>query len=188
MPKTKTRAETERLPQTPNEPLPELAEYLALFDAKLMKAKRKESQAALERYSTGLLTEHPNKNCQTMAEIVPGTSSQSLQGLLTEMVWDEMVLNEQRVRIMAELPTEGDGALVFDDTGFAKQGKHSVGVERQYSGTLGKVANCQVTVNCHYAERTLAWPVNTRLYLPTSWTEAQVTETSVPILTCLRYD
>jgi SRSO17 transposase len=42
-------------------------------------------------------------------------------------------------------------------------------VARQYSGTLGKVANCQVTVNCHYAERTLAWPVTTRLYLPKDW-------------------
>ena len=40
---------------------------------------------------------------------------------------------------------------------------------RQYSGTLGKVGNCQVTVNCHYAERTLAWPVATRLYLPEAW-------------------
>ena len=67
------------------------------------------------------------------------------------------------------MPTEGDAALVFDDTGFAKQGKSSVGVARQYSGTLGKIGNCQVTVNCHYAERTLAWPVATRLYLPKEW-------------------
>ena len=59
--------------------------------------------------------------------------------------------------------------LVFDDTGFAKQGNCSVGVARQYSGTLGKTGNCQVTVNCHYAERTLAWPVATRLYLPKQW-------------------
>jgi SRSO17 transposase len=44
-----------------------------------------------------------------------------------------------------------------------------VGVRRQYSGTLGKAGNCQVTVNCHYAERTLAWPVATRLYLPQEW-------------------
>jgi len=71
---------------------------------------------------------------------------------------------------MLELPTEGDAALIFDDTGFAKQGKSSVGVQRQYSGTLGKVGNCQVTVNCHYAERTIAWPVATRLYLPREWT------------------
>jgi SRSO17 transposase len=59
--------------------------------------------------------------------------------------------------------------LIFDDTGFAKQGRCSVGVARQYSGTLGKTANCQVAVNCHYAERTIAWPVATRLYLHESW-------------------
>ena len=60
-------------------------------------------------------------------------------------------------------------AWIVDDTGFAKQGPCSVGVQRQYSGTLGKTGNCQVTVNCHYAERTLAWPVATRLYLPKEW-------------------
>jgi hypothetical protein len=72
------------------------------------------------------------------------------------------------------LPTEGDAVLIFDDTGFAKQGRSSVGVARQYSGTLGKTGNCQVTVNCHYAERNIAWPVATRLYLPEHW--AQDTE------------
>jgi SRSO17 transposase len=116
-----------------------------------------------------LLTEHPNQNCDTLAAVVPGTSQQQLQGLLTDMVWDEQDLMRQRVRVMVALPTEGDGVLVVDDTGFAKQGTASVGVARQYSGTLGKVANCQVTVNCHYAERTLAWPIGTRLYLPESW-------------------
>src|SRR5213078_2129964 len=103
--------------------------------------------------------------------VVPGTSEQSLQGLLTAMAWDEDDLNRQRVQGQQALPTEGDAALLFDDTGFAKQGKSSVGVARQYSGTLGKVGNCQVTVNCHYAERTLAWPVATRLYLPKEWAE-----------------
>jgi len=130
---------------------------------------RSEAIGALERYLTGMLTEHPNKNCDTIASVVPGTSEQSLQGLLTAMRWDEDDLNEQRVKAMLALPTEGDAALVFDDTGFAKQGKSSVGVARQYSGTLGKVGNCRVTVNCHYAERAVAWPVATRLYLPKEW-------------------
>ena len=87
------------------------------------------------------------------------------------MAWDEDDLNRQRVEAMLALPTEGDGVLVFDDTGFAKQGSCSVGVPRQYSGTLGKTGNCQVTVNCHYAERTIAWPVATRLYLPKQWAD-----------------
>jgi SRSO17 transposase len=113
---------------------------------------------ALERCLTGLSTEHPNKNCGTLARIVPGTSGQQLQGLLTAMTWDDDDLNRQLVQRMLTLPIEGDGTLIFDDTGFAKQGKASVGVARQYSGTLGKVGNRQVSVNCHYAERTLAWP------------------------------
>jgi SRSO17 transposase len=116
-----------------------------------------------------MLTEHPNKNCDTIAQVVPETSPQSLQGLLTAMLWDEDDLNYQRVQSLLALPTEGDAALLFDDTGFAKQGQDSVGVARQYSGTLGKVGNCQVTVNCHYAERTIAWPLATRLYLGQEW-------------------
>jgi len=157
---------TLRIPQAPAEPLPELAQFLASFQVHFA---RSEGRHALERYLTGLLTEHPNKNCDTLAQVVPGTSEQQLQGLLTAMDWDENDLNRQRVAHLLTLPSEGDGVLLFDDTGFAKQGKSSVGVARQYSGTLGKVGNCQVTVNCHYAERTLAWPVATRLYLPEAW-------------------
>ena len=66
---------------------------------------------------------------------------------------------------MLELPTAGDAVLIVDDTGFAKQGNCSVGVARSYSGTLGKTANCQIAVNCLDAERTIAWPVATQLYL-----------------------
>jgi SRSO17 transposase len=159
---------TTRIPLATAEPLPDLARFLTPFRVHFA---RSEGPHALERYLTGLLTEHPNKNCDTIAQVVPGTSEQSLQGLLTAMTWDENDLNRQRVQTMRTLPTEGDGVLIFDDTGFAKQGKSSVGVARQYSGTLGKVGNCQVTVNCHYAERTLAWPVATRLYLPKDWAD-----------------
>src|SRR5215472_16052675 len=154
------------VPQAPKQPMPELAAFLRPFHAQFA---RSEGPHALERYLTGLLTELPDKNCQTIAANIPGTSQQSLQGLLTAMAWDHDDLNRQRVERMLELPSERDGVLIFDDTGFAKQGKSSVGVARQYSGTLGKVGNCQVTVNCHYAERTIAWPVASRLYLPKEW-------------------
>jgi SRSO17 transposase len=157
---------TKRIPQVPSTPLPELAEFLEPFRVQF---HRSEGRQNLERYLSGLLTEHPNKNCDTIAQIVPGTSEQRLQGLLTGIDWDEEDLNRQRVETMLRLPSEGDGVLIFDDTGFAKQGRCSVGVAWQYSGTLGKTGNCQVTVNCHYAERTLAWPVATRLYLPEPW-------------------
>lgn len=127
------------------------------------------SASVLERYVSGLLTEHPNKNCDTIAQVVPGTSEQQLQHLLTDMAWDSEDLNRQRVEEMLTLPTEGDAVLVLDDTGFPKQGTRSAGVQRQYSGTLGKTGNCQVAVTCHYAERTVAWPIDTRLYLPERW-------------------
>jgi SRSO17 transposase len=148
--------------------MPALDEFLRPFHVHFA---RSEATHALERYLTGMFTQHPNKNCDTLAQVVPDTSEQSLQGLLTAMLWDEDDVNQQRVQDLLTLPTEGDAALIFDDTGFAKQGKSSVGAARQYSGTLGKVGNCQVTVNCHYAERTIAWPVATRLYLPKEWTD-----------------
>src|SRR3954465_14981550 len=159
---------TKRVPLAPGEPMPALDEFLRPFRVHFA---RSEATHALERYLTGMFTQHPNKNCDTIAQVVPDTSEQSLQGLLTAMRWDHDDLNRDRVRRLLTLPTEGDGALIFDDTGFAKQGRCSVGVARQYSGTLGKVGNCQVTVNCHYAERTLAWPVATRLSLPEHWAD-----------------
>src|SRR5215211_2291168 len=157
---------TTRLPRAPEAPMPELAEFLAPFEVHFV---QRPSAQSLERYVTGLLTEHPHKNCDTLAQVLPDTSEQRLQYLLTDMAWDHEDLNGQRVQRMMELETEGDAVLVFDDTGFAKQGARSVGVQRQYSGTLGKTGNCQVAVTCHYAERTLAWPVGAQLYLPKRW-------------------
>jgi SRSO17 transposase len=158
----------ERLPQAPRAPLPELAEFLAPLRGHFTQGPSAET---LRQYLTGLLSEHPNKNCDTLAEVVPETNPQQFHHLLTDLVWDEHALNRQRIARMETLPSEGDGVLIFDDTGFAKQGRHSVGVARQYTGTAGKLTNCQVTVNCHYAERTLAWPVTTRLYLPREWAD-----------------
>src|ERR671923_2284780 len=155
-----------RWPQARRAPLPELAEFLAPLRVHFTQGPSAET---LRQYLTGLLSEHPNKNCDTLAEVVPETNEQQFNHLLTDMVWDETALNRQRIARMRTLPSEGAGVPIFDDTGFEKQGRHSVGVARQYSGTAGKVTNCQVTVNCHYAERTLAWPVATRLYLPQAW-------------------
>ena len=161
-------ATSSRMPTAPTDPLPELAAFLAPFRVRFT---RREGPAAPERYLTGLLTEHPNKNCDTLAPLVPGTSGQRLQGLLTAMAWGEDDWNRQRVGAMAALPAEGDGVLVFDDAGFPEQGAASVGVARQYSGSPGKAGNCQVAVTCHYTERTLAWPVAARLYLPRHWAD-----------------
>src|SRR5918998_24101 len=147
--------------------LPELDAFLSIFKVRF---RRSEAEAALEHYLTGLLTELSNKNCDTMAQAVPGTHEQRLQGLLTTMQGDEEELNRQRVEKMIAEATVGNGVLIFDDTGFAKQGKASVGVARQYSGTLGKVGNCQVAVTCCYSDPQASWPVAVRLYLPEAWT------------------
>jgi SRSO17 transposase len=146
--------------------LPELHEFLSTFQVRF---RRPEGRAALERYTTALLTELPNKNCDTMAHAVPGTSAQRLQEFLTNMQWDEEDLNRQRLQKMIAEAAVGDGVLIIDDTGFPKQGTASVGVERQYSGTLGKVGNCQIAVTCCYSDLQATWPVAARLYLPKSW-------------------
>src|SRR5918992_4257612 len=148
--------------------LPELQEFLGAFQVRF---RRPEGRKALERYTTGLLTELPNKNCDTLAQAVPGSSEQRLQEFLTKMPWDEEDLNRQRVRKMIAEATRGEGVLVFDDTGFPKQGQASVGVARQYSGTLGKVGNCQIAVTCCYTDRWATWPVAAQLYLPKPWAQ-----------------
>lgn len=150
------------------EALADLAEFLDPFASHFLRSEGRED---LERYGTGLLSDLPRKNPTTIAASIPGTHPQRLQELTTEIQWDENAFNAQRVERMCEEVRGGDGALIFDDTGFAKQGKSSVGVARQYSGTLGKVGNCQIAVTCVYADPAVSWPVNVRLYLHPEWTD-----------------
>jgi len=155
-------------PKASTEPLPDLAEFLEPFADHFLRSEGRED---LERYCTGLLSDLPRKNPTTIAASIPGTHPQRLQELTSEIQWDENALNAQRVARMREEVRVGDGALIFDDTGFAKQGTHSVGVARQYSGTLGKVGNCQVAVTSVYADPAVSWPVQVRLYLHKEWTD-----------------
>src|SRR5215831_11644866 len=137
--------QTPVVPKASPDILPELATYLVPF-ASLF--RRSTSRASVERYLTGLLTDLPRKNCDTIAAAVAGTSTERLQHLLTDATWDPQGLDQQRVRaLVAQSPSQG--LLVLDDTGLPKQGRGSVGVARQYSGTLGTVANCQVVVSAH---------------------------------------
>jgi SRSO17 transposase len=162
---------THVVPQASPETLPELAIYLEPF-APLF--RRSTSRASLERYLTGLLTDLPRKNCDTIADAVAGTSTERLQHLLTDATWEPQALDQQRVTaLVAQSPPHG--LLLLDDTGLPKQGRSSVGVARQYSGTLGKVANCQVIVSAHYvadeptSRAPVHWPLTARLSLPEAW-------------------
>lgn len=136
-------------------PLGEIAEYLAPFAPHF---KRSEGRESLERHVTGLLADIDCKNGEQIAQAVAGTNSQRLQALLTELQWEAPAVTAQRVKQLRREATAGEGVLIFDDTGMPKQGSASVGVERQYSGTLGKVANCQVVVACQYADARFSWP------------------------------
>jgi SRSO17 transposase len=159
------------VPKAGPAPLPELAAFLAPL-APLF--RRSQSRHSLERYVTGLLTDLPRKNCDTIAAAVAGTSTERLQHLVTDADWDPLALDAARVRALVAQSPPG-GVLVLDDTGLPKQGRASVGVARQYSGTLGKVGNCQVVVSAAYVEDApqsstpLHWPVCARLFLPEPW-------------------
>jgi SRSO17 transposase len=163
--------ETPVVPKASPAPLPELATYLEPF-APLF--RRSTSRESLERYVTGLLTDLPHKTCDTIAAAVAETSTERLQHLLTDAVWEPQALDLQRVQaLVAQSPPQG--LLVLDDTGLPKQGRGSVGVARQYSGTLGKIANCQVVVSAHYvaeeptSRAPVHWPITAQLYLPEAW-------------------
>ena len=131
----------------------------------------------MERYLTGLLTDLPHKTCETIADVIAGTSVERLQHLLTDAAWDLLALDEARVKRLLELHPVTDGILVFDDTGLPKQGSASVGVAPQYSGTLGKIGNCQVVVSAEYLADDPAsatpfhWPLSAQLFLPESWAQ-----------------
>jgi SRSO17 transposase len=134
----------------------ELPELQAFWGAFQVRFRRPAGVMALERYVTRLLTQLPNKTCDTIAQAAPGISEQCLQEFLPNM--QEADLNRQRVEMMQAAATLGDGVLVLDDSGFSKLGQVSVGGARQDSGTLGKVGNCQNAVTCCDADPQASWP------------------------------
>jgi SRSO17 transposase len=120
------------------------------------------------RYLRGLMLDGRRKSMQPMAERL-GIDHQQLQQFVTSSTWD---LVEVRQRLAARaIPLVGPVAWVIDDTGFVKDGTTSPGVARQYSGTLGKVGNCQVAVSVHAATDEASAVLDWRLFLPESWDE-----------------
>jgi SRSO17 transposase len=137
---------------------------------------RSERRDAMRQYVQGLLLDGERKSMEPMAaRLIDDPSElvamrQRLQECISVSRWDERDIFRQLARkIDAELP--GVEALVIDDTGFPKKGKASVGVARQYSGTLGRTDNCQVATSLHLASEAGSGCIGLRLYLPETWTE-----------------
>ena len=103
-----------RVPKASPQPLPELATFLEPF-APLF--RRHTSRDSMQRYLTGLITDLPHKTCDTIADVIAGTSVERLQHLLTDAAWDPLQLDEARVKRLLSLHPVTDGILVFDDTG-----------------------------------------------------------------------
>jgi len=144
---------------------------------------RREAQLRSRQYLQGLFVQDAErKSAENLAEAVPGASARALQRFLTESTWREGPLLEDLAWYVGERLADAEGIFLVDETGFAKQGKESVGVARQYSGTLGKVGNCQVGVFLGYASPLGHALLQGRLFLPEVWSEdpARCREAGVP--------
>jgi SRSO17 transposase len=134
---------------------------------------RKDQRAAGELYVRGLLTDGQRKSMQPMAARL-GVDHQRLQQFITSSTWDYVAVRRNIARwFAAGQPVE---ALVVDDTGFPKDGTASPCVARQYSGTLGKVANCQIGVSVHLVNEHASCAADWRLFCPESWDDAALAD------------
>jgi len=131
----------------------------------------------LRDYCVGLMLPCERKSVEPMAAVTApertAAQHQSLLHFVGNAAWsDERVLAKVREMVLPEIERHGPiEAWIIDDTGFPKQGRHSVGVARQYCGQLGKQDNCQVAVSLSVANHHASLPVAYRLYLPQDWAE-----------------
>ena len=133
---------------------------------------RKEAQQRSEQYLRGLLVQQTGRrNAENISEAADGATPRSLQRFLAESPWlDEAVIDRLQANV-GRLLNSSDGVFVLDETGFPKKGEKSVGVARQYCGTLGKVAHCQLGIFMAYVSEQGHALVDKRLYLPREWTD-----------------
>jgi SRSO17 transposase len=148
-----------------------MEEFVAAVGAAAMNHPAQRANA--ERYVRGLLGAGPRKSLEPLVERLGGEADyQSLQQFLADSPWEA----ERVVRAVVErvAPVVDAEAWVLDDTGFPKDGKHSPGVKRQYSGTLGKIGNCQIGVSLHAVSEHATLPLGWALYLPEDWCDDPV--------------
>jgi len=153
-----------------------LGEYFAEIGEVLNNKKRRASFAV---YAMGLLSDGERKSMEPIAaracpDIVGvDAQHQRLSHFMTDSVWSDREVRRVAARhaLSAMTAREPAQSWIVDDTGFLKQGKHSVGVQRQYTGSAGKITNCQIGVSLSVATATEHVPIDFELYLPESWTE-----------------
>jgi SRSO17 transposase len=132
---------------------------------------RAQSRGRVLAYLRGLLSEAERKNSWQVAEVCGEPTPYGFQYLLSRADWDaDAVRDELRTYSVQHLGDPG-GVLVLDETGFLKKGRRSAGVARQYSGTAGKVDNCQIGVFLGYASPLGQVLLDRELYLPQEWTD-----------------
>jgi SRSO17 transposase len=131
-------------------------------------------------YLQGLLLDGERKSVEPLSRKVtlPGglavkDKEQALQQFVNQSPWDHAKVLRRYRSVMARTFASPGGVFLFDDVSSPKQGRHSVGVQRQYCGALGKKANCQVAVSAHYVSPWGHYPLDLRLYLPDSWLDDQ---------------
>ncbi len=134
---------------------------------------RTEVRERVRRYLAGLLGRVERKNGWQLAEAIGEPEPRGVQRLLSEAAWDaDGVRDDLRAYVVEHLGEPVSGVLIVDDTGFVKKGRKSVGVARQYTGTVGETANAQVGVFLAYASTKGAAFIDRALYLPHAWTDA----------------
>ena len=133
---------------------------------------RSESRHRVLAYLQGLLGSVERKNGWQLAEYAGDATPDGVQRLLAVYQWDADEVRDDLQGYVVEHLGDAGGVLVVDETGFLKQGKKSVGVKRQYSGTAGKVENCQIGVFLAYGSRHGAAFLDRELYLPQDWAAA----------------
>lgn len=131
---------------------------------------RVEPRKRLRQFVIGMMAGLPRVNCWTLAEHAGQSGPRGMQRFLSEAVWDQDgLLEDVRDWALANLG-ERDAVLVIDETGDLKKGRATVGVQRQYTGTAGRIENAQVAVYLTYASSAGHTLMDRALYLPESWT------------------
>lgn len=130
---------------------------------------RVETRRAAAGFVTGLLADLEMKTSWQIAEHAGHARPDAMQRLLYRAVWDADAVRDDVRALVVQSLGDPDGVLVPDETGDVKKGTHTVGVQRQYTGTAGRIENAQVAVFMTYASRRGHTLIDRRLYLPVSW-------------------